>query len=716
MKTAIGIDLGTTFSAVAAIRGNEPPVVLKNADGESATPSVIYFPEQGAPVVGNDAKEIQMTGDPNIAAFFKRNIGDPEFFMEFHGKRYSAIDLSSIMLCKLKNDAESALGESISDAVITVPAYFNNFEREATIKAAEKAGLHASRIINEPTAAAIAYGFGNNGPTEKLVMIYDLGGGTFDVSLIRSSRDAIQVLGTDGDHRLGGKDWDDRIAKFLAARFFEEYAQNPFDDQDSFNDLLIRCEKAKKELSKKEKTTIRITHGGETGSYVLSRMEFETLTSDLLQRTKELSEAVLREHKPPFEWSDLDGVLLVGGSSRMPMVETFVTAMTGKQPLRGINVDEAVALGAAIQAASDQAKNDFELEASSDFSLPGMRSIDDVIGHSLGMVVENEDRSRYVNSIIISKNSRIPCTSNKAHTLRVSSSQNELEVYMLQGESECPSECTILGKYVFSGISPTSVGRAVIDVSYSYNENGIVGVSAVQRDTGKPLALRIEALPEDMSWLNKSPAEVNKIELPEIAVVFIVDTSGSMFETPILQAQEAMRCFMKQINTNNFSIGIGAFGDSTKIILNLTKNRGKIDKAISQLSANPLGGTNGVPFYMAKTIMASHRGPKYIVLLTDGEWFRPEQAIKEAQRCAREGIEIIAVGIGDADLSFLQKLATCSDNALFTDLSNLSLSFSKIAQVLSDSTELSSPQEAKMTEESDSQRPSSKHIFSTFFE
>lgn len=714
MKTAIGIDLGTTFSVVAAVRGNGTPFVLKNTNGDPTTPSVIYFPEQGDPIVGNDAKEIQLTGDANIAAFFKRSMGDPEFFMEFHGKRYSAVDLSAILLRKLKADAEAALNESISESVITVPAYFNDLERKSTLKAAEKAGLNVIRLIHEPTAAAIAYGFGDHCPSGKHVMVYDLGGGTFDVSLIRTSADAIQVMGTGGDHRLGGKDWDDRIAQFLAARFLDEYGQNPFDDQDSFNDLLIRCEKAKKELSKMEKTSVRITHGGNTGSYVLSRTEFENLTADLLQRTRFLSEAVLQELKPVLTWSDIDGVLLVGGSSRMPMVEALVADMSGKQPLRGVNVDEAVATGAAIQAANDLAKTSFELEAVSDFSLPGARSIHDVICHSLGMVAENEDRSHYINSIIIPKNSQIPCTSQKAHMLRVSSRQNALEVYMLQGESGNPAECAILGKYVFSGITTPPTGKAVIDVSYSYNENGIVNVSAIQCDTHKSLMLKIEPVPEDMSWLEKSPADVGKMEFPEIAVVFIVDTSGSMFDTPIVQAQQAIRCFVSKISLTNFSIGIGAFGDTSKIIINLTKKEKEIEKAISRLNKTPLGGTNGVPFGMAKAMMMFHHGPKYIVLLTDGEWFNPDQAIREAHDCAKHGIEIIAIGIGDADLEFLKKLATCDDNALFTDVSQLSFSFSKIAQVLSDSTSIESPQEAANMED-ESKPAKSKRGFFGFF-
>ena len=719
MKTAIGIDLGTTFCAVAAIRDDGPPVILKNANDESTTPSVIYFPEHGEPVVGSEAKEFQMAGETSFAAFFKRHMGDPSFSVEFHGKSYSAIDLSAIMLSNLKKDAEEALGEPVTDAVITIPAYFNNIEREATKKAAEQAGLNVIRLIHEPTAAAIAYGFNNIANANKRIMVYDLGGGTFDVSLIQTSPNEIQVIGTDGNHMLGGKDFDDRLAKILTEKFFEETGINLFEEQESFNELLTRCEKTKKELSKKEETVIRITHGGISQKFVVTREQFKAATIDLLNLTKVLSEDVLKAVNPPLTWNDLDGVLLVGGSSRMPMVEELVSEMTGKKPLHGINVDEAVAMGAAIQAASDL--SEFELEATGS-PLTLQTSIRDVIAHSLGMVAENQERSKYVNSIIIPKNSSIPCESNKTHSLRVSATQqNELEVYMLQGESSVPLECTILGKYVFSGVEPTPSGKATIDVSYSYNRNGVVDVSAVQVDNHKPLLLRIEPLPEDMSWLERAPSDITSVSYPEVAVVFVVDTSGSMFDDsyssdlPIEKAQDAIREFMTKINLEHFSIGIGAFGDSSRILQRLTKKRDEIDKAVKKLSKSYLRGTNAVPFDMARSVLKGHKGPRYIVLLTDGEWFQPDRAIYEAKKTAEDDIEIIAVGIGEADINFLKKLATCDDNALFADLSQLSTSFSKIAQVLSESpTGSLSLDESDDSMTSNPRHSSRKGIFSFF--
>ncbi|MDD3154001.1 MAG: Hsp70 family protein [Victivallaceae bacterium] len=689
---AIGIDLGTTFSAVATISEVGRPVIVKNADGESTTPSVIYFPPDGPPIVGSEAKEYQAVGEKEIASFFKTNMGDPNFFLSYHGKRYSAIDLSAILLKKLKSDAEASLGEKIESAVITVPAYFNNAEREATLEAARRAGICVSRIINEPTAAAIAYGLYSTGNADGITMVYDLGGGTFDVSLVRVAGHQITVLATNGDHRLGGKNWDDRIAAFLAGEFKSEFGIDPYLDQESFNDLMVRCERAKKELSDRGSTKVSITHGGEKGTYLLTREKFEELTRDLLERTSDLTVEV-KKTQPDLTWASLAGVLLVGGSTRMPMVAKFIEETTGKPPIRGINVDEAVALGAAVQAAVDcRSENEFTLDtagahSANGFELELVPTIQDVTGHSLGMVVESPDRSEYVNSMIIAKNSAVPCTCKKPHQLRVSSKKaNELEVYMLQGENHAPLDCAILGKYVFSGIEFVKSGKATIDVSYSYNRNSVVDVTAVQRDNGRTLFLRVEPLPEDLSWLGRSPRENDT--LPEVAVVFAFDVSGSMWDEDhgkvrMEEAQKSAMAFLHKIDLTRFSIGVLAFGDRCRVLQSCCKDAPKIASAISRLSQTNLGGTNGIPFADATTMMADFEEIKVIILLTDGAWFRAKEAIAEAAKAHAQEIEIIAIGIGDADFQFLKRLATCDENALFTDLSHLTGSFSKIAQELS---------------------------------
>ena len=689
LMVPIGIDLGTTYSAVATVTGRGQPVVVKNSDGESTTPSVVYFPPSGTPIVGSEAKEFQEVGENEVASFFKREMGDPDFSQTFHGRKYSPTELSSLVLKKLKADAEEELGQRIDAAVITVPAYFNNAQRNATIEAARLAGLKVLRIINEPTAAAIAFGLSSKTKAGTTTMVYDLGGGTFDVSIVKSSDDEIAVLATDGDHKLGGKDWDDRIAGYLAGQFRDEFGADPFEDQESFNDLMIKCEKAKRELSVRDCTKVTIVHNGERGTYTLTRAQFAELTRDLLERTHGIAQAVL-DSVEGLTWEKLDGVLLVGGSTRMPMVAEFVEQVTGRPPLRGINVDEAVALGAALQAAADlKIEDDLSLEASygEGFSLPAIR---DVTCHSLGMVAENQDRSKYLNSIIIKKNSQIPAENACGYSIRVSANRdaNKLEVYMLQGEVEAPIECTVLGKYVCTGVTPTKTGRAQVRVHYAYNKNGTVDVRAEQLNAESGIAeldLTIEPVPEDMSWLGRSPIENDPpaSQTGPSALVIAVDASGSMSGAPMNEAKKAALSMVNKLDLSRFHVGILAFSDKMAILTECTGHKGDIRGAINELNVGLGYGNDACPFEKAMRMMDGECGAKFIVLLTDGCWNYPQKAIAQAKKVKDEGAEIIAIGFGTADHNFLKMVATCDENALMTDVSKLVDSFSKIAQVLS---------------------------------
>lgn len=696
----IGIDLGTTYSAVATVSGRGQPMVVKNSDGESTTPSVVYFPANGIPIVGSEAKEYQAVGENDVASFFKRDMGEPGFYQTFHGRKYSPTELSSLVLKKLKADAEAELGQRIEAAVITVPAYFNNGQRNATIEAARQAGLRVLRIINEPTAAAIAFGLSSKTKAGTTTMVYDLGGGTFDVSIVRASDDEIAVLATDGDHKLGGKDWDDRIAGFLAGQFRDEFGADPFEDQESFNDLMIKCEKAKRELSVRDSTKVSIVHNGERGTYTLTRSQFAELTRDLLERTHGIAQSVLNS-VDGLTWENLNGVLLVGGSTRMPMVAEFVEEVTGRPPLRGINVDEAVALGAALQAAADlKVEDDLSLEASSgeEFTLPAIR---DVTCHSLGMVAENQDRSKYLNSIIIKKNSPIPAENACDYTIRVSAnrSANKLEVYMLQGEVDSPIECTVLGKYVFTGFTPTKTGRAQVRVHYAYNKNGTVDVRAEQLNAEGGvlgLELTIESVPEDMSWLGRSPLDNDSSasQASPAALVIAVDASGSMSGTPMNEAKKAALSMVNKLDLSRFHVGILAFSDKMAILTGCTGHKGVVKGAINKLEVGLGYGNDACPFEKAMRMMDGEEGSKFIVLLTDGCWSYPQKAIAQAKRVKDEGAEIIAIGFGTADHDFLKTVANCDENALMTDVSNLVDSFSKIAQVLSSD---DAPQSASLT-------------------
>ncbi len=347
MATFVGIDLGTTNSAVAHRNAYGRPEVIANREGQNITPSVVYFGTD-PPAVGQEAKEWARLGNEEIASFFKPHMGNPQFQLRFHGKSYSATGLSTLVLRRLKEDAEARLGEDVDRAVITVPAYFADPQRKATIEAGTAAGFQVMRIINEPTAAALAYGLQKTG-VEETVLIYDLGGGTFDVTVARITPAEIVVLSTAGDHDLGGKNWDDRIATFLAERFAAETGFDPLDDPSALNEVLVRSEQAKWTLSERASARITLQLGTERRTFELGRSEFEAMTFPLMERTRRLTEEALGE--AGLDWPRLDGILLVGGSTRMPMVRSYVSQMSGKPPRAGVNVDEVVALGAAIQAA-----------------------------------------------------------------------------------------------------------------------------------------------------------------------------------------------------------------------------------------------------------------------------------------------------------------------------------------------------------------------------
>jgi molecular chaperone DnaK len=681
MGISVGIDLGTTFSAIAVVDESGRPAIVNNSEDNPVTPSVICF-NGGEPVVGEEAKEMQALGESNIASFFKRSMGNERFVLEFNGREYSPTELSAIMLKKLKADAEAQLGKTVENAVITVPAYFNNHQRKATIEAGETAGLKVLRIINEPTSAALAYGL-NGSSGEQAVLVYDLGGGTFDVSIVQISEAVIQVLATGGDHELGGKDWDDRIAAYIGNQFQQEYGMDPLNDAESFQDLLVRTENAKKQLSLRDKVRVSIVHDGEKGTYELTRSRFEEITEDLMERTRALTRQILEESGKT--WEDIQGVLLVGGSTRMPMVREFVKAMSGKDPLTGVNVDEAVALGAAIQAHLDSADNSEE-KTDQRYALAGSRETRDVISHSMGMAAVNEDRSKYINSIIIPKNNRIPCTENRPYQLRTGKDRdNKVEVYMLQGESDAPLDCTLLGKYVFSEIRHDPKNPlAILDIEYRYDRNGVVLAAAVQRETKERLPLTIEPLPADLSWLSQPPPAEEEIIYNHISIFLVLDVSFSMVGEPLREAKKAAKEFVKACDLAHMSVGVIQFGSTAAIMIPPSQNAKKINTAINRLRTN--GSTNMTDgIRKAQSKLRKVDSLRYIVLLTDGMPDNKISADRAARATRNDGIEIICIGTGGADRYYLKRIASSDADCLFAQAGGVVATFSTIAQQLTES-------------------------------
>ena len=588
MTTFVGIDLGTTNSVVACRNAYGRPEVIANREGQNVTPSVIYF-GTNPPVVGQEAKEYARLGDDQVASFFKPHMGSPLYRLQFGGRDYSATDLSAVVLRSLKDSAEAKLGVGVDRAVITVPAYFADAQRKATIEAGRLAGLEVLRIINEPTAAALAYGLQKTGVTED-VLIYDLGGGTFDVTVARISPDEIAVLSTAGDHDLGGKNWDDRIATYLAEKFASARGSTPLDDP-----MAVKRGAGPK-------------RAGEVGpvgpdvhprdapdwtrcvqAYEVTRTEFEGMTFALTDRTRRLTEEGCSGRRIS-RWKTLGGVLLVGGSTRMPMVRQYVGQMAGQPPRAGVNVDEVVALGAAIQAAMDAGLATDS--AAPKFTLAGARRVSDVMSHSLGAVAVSPEGSMYVNDVIIRRNFPIPAQAKTTYLHETHGGANQtLEIYLTQGESERPLDCSILGRYVFSGIQPTD-REVSVDVALSYDANGVVQVGATQRDTGHALALTVQPVPDDLSWLGLPPKSATTEATADPARIYLlIDGSASMAGTPLMEAQQAARAFLDRCDFTAVEVGLIAFSDQVVLQCEVHVERpARIQAAIVRLEAD--GTTN----------------------------------------------------------------------------------------------------------------------------
>ena len=477
MAKIIGIDLGTTNGCAAVIEGGKP-VVIPNAEGQRTTPSVVAFTKTGERLVGDAAKRQVVTNAPRTICSVKRLMGS-ETRIPIDGKCYAPQQISALILQKIKADAESYLGEPVTAAVITVPAYFNDAQRQATKDAGRIAGLEVKRIINEPTAAALAYGL-DNGRTQT-VMVYDLGGGTFDVSLIRIGDGIVQVLATCGDNYLGGDDFDARIVDWLADRFQKAHGIDLTGDRVAMQRLREEAEKAKKELSAATQTEINLpflTVGPEGPLHLqetLTRARFEELCADLIERTalpvrNALSDARLTA-------SDLDQVLLVGGSTRIPAVQDKVRRMVGLEPSRALNPDECVALGAAVQAG----RLGGEVLAGAGEGLLLM----DVTPLTLSI-----ETLGGVATHLIERNSTIPTRFSKVFTT-ASPFQSTVEIKVLQGEREFAKDNKLLGTFMLRGIKRAWAGVPKIEVTFDIDANGIVKVSAKDLDTGKQQGITI---------------------------------------------------------------------------------------------------------------------------------------------------------------------------------------------------------------------------------
>lgn len=589
MSKVIGIDLGTTNSCVAVMEGGEA-VVIPNVEGKRTTPSIVAFTKDGERLVGETAKRQAVTNPDNTVASIKRHMGT-DHKVTINGKTYTPQDISAFILQKLKADAESYLGETVTDAVITVPAYFSDSQRQATKDAGRIAGLNVRRIINEPTAASLAYGIDKE-DTMQTIMVFDLGGGTFDVSILEIGEGVFEVKSTNGNNHLGGDDFDEKIVNYLATQFKNENGVDLRNDKMALQRLKEAAENAKKELSSTMSTNINLPfitatqEGPKHMNMDLSRSKFNEMTSDLVDMTKDPIRKALADAK--LSASDIDKVILVGGSTRTPAVQEAVTRLTS-EPHKGVNPDEVVALGAAIQGGvlTGEFGNEILLV--------------DVTPLSLGIETLGS-----VTTALIERNTRIPTKKSQVFST-AADNQTAVDIHVLQGERQMAADNISLGRFQLTGIPPAPRGIPQIEVTFDIDANGIVNVSAKDKGTGQEQKITITAstnlsdeeidkkVKEAEQFAEDDKKKKEDIEVRNNADNMIYQTEKSMKDLGDKLSAEETALINGKIDELKKAVESNVTEDIKAKLDSLTEEFNKLAQKIYQQTAQEQGAQEGQP-------------------------------------------------------------------------------------------------------------------------
>ena len=682
MGVCVGIDLGTCFSSIAYCDMDTKELALiPNEEGELKTPSVMMVHGDGTILYGQEALDKKMAGDGEVIPTFRECLMDTAYTCKVGAVTYDGVSLIALFLNHLLEQARRYLKREIGEAIITVPSYYTNQERRSLKEALKQTGLYVSGLINDTTAAALAYSY-RNPEAEKNVLVYKLGAGTFEAAVVKMSKGQVYVLGSTYNKDLSLTEWEDIILGDLQDRFYQEFHLDFTEDRMESIKLRSVAEQFIIRLSEVSSAQAVISYKGSTGKYRITRERFEQMSKTVMELTIRMVEHLLQD--VGISNKQLDGFLLSGRGTKMPMVKKGLEKCIACPCLHGVSADYDVCYGAAIKAGF--------LKRS---PLPdkAVETVHEVVANSLGMISVSLDGAWYVNSILIHKNSKIPANNTRTFRLPVTNKGTNMAVYLLQGEAATPKDCQVVGKYVIENIAYVEGGIAYVEVTYTYDGDAMIHVSARQRETGEELTIHQDYIPEDMEWVTgkpKMPEECARTK--EGGLIYIcVDLSGSMAGVPFMEAKRAAKELVEQLDLTSQKVGIVGFADHSQLVLNPTGNSKNIFHILQRMhiSGKLFGYGNGTsPFAMIYERHCAENQPLQeevaMVVLTDGAWSDKERAMKVAERLKEKGVAIYTMAFGHAEMDFLTKLASSSEFSSFTQKKRDKGRLLTIAQIVSE--------------------------------